>query len=107
MNILSTFAHHKVAANLLMTIMILTGVFALSKLNVQFFPTFELDRISVRVIWSGASSEDVEEGITIPLEQALRTVDGAKEMTSTTTRGLSVIIIEFEEDVRWEWHWMT
>ncbi len=68
MKILSVFAHHKVAANLLMLIMLLSGIFALSRLNVQFFPTFELDRISVRVIWSGASAEDIEQGITIPLE---------------------------------------
>jgi len=77
MGIISTFAHHKVAANLLMTIMIISGLFALQKLNIQFFPTFELDRVSVRVIWSGASAEDVEKGITIPLEQALKSVDNA------------------------------
>ncbi len=95
MKILSTFAHHKVAANLLMVIMILTGVFALSNLNVQFFPTFELDRISVRVIWSGASAEDVEEGITIPLEQALKSVNNIKNMTSTSAQNLSSIQLEF------------
>ena len=97
MKILSTFAHHKVAANLLMIIMILAGVFALSKLNVQFFPTFELDRVSVRVIWSGASSEDVEEGITIPLEQSLKSVDNVKSMTSTSAQDVSSIQLEFYE----------
>ena len=95
MKILSTFAHHKVAANLLMIIMILSGVFALSRLNVQFFPTFELDRISVRVIWSGASSEDIEDGITIPLEQSLKSVDNIKNMTSTSAQNVSSIQLEF------------
>ena len=95
MKILSTFAHHKVAANLLMIIMILSGVFALSRLNVQFFPTFELDRVSVRVIWSGASSEDIEEGITIPLEQSLKSVDNIKNMTSTSAQNVSSIQMEF------------
>lgn len=97
MKILSSFAHHKVAANLLMLIMILSGIFALSRLNVQFFPTFELDRISVRVIWSGASSEDVEEGITIPLEQSLKSVDNVKHMTSTSAQNVSSIQLEFFE----------
>lgn len=97
MKILSIFAHHKVAANLLMTIMILSGVFALSRLNIQFFPTFELDRISVRVIWSGASAEDIEDGLTIPLEQSLKSVDNVKNMTSTSTRNVSSIILEFHE----------
>jgi len=92
------FARHPVAANLLMMIMIILGAYSLTKLNKQFFPNFALDYISVRVIWPGASAEDVERSITVPLEQALRTLDGAKEMTSTSTRGLSVIVIEYEED---------
>jgi len=92
------FAQHRVAANLLMAMMIIFGAYSLTKLNKQFFPNFALDYISVRVIWPGASAEDVESSITVPLEQALRTLDGAKEMTSTSTRGLSVIVIEYEED---------
>jgi len=97
MKILSIFAHHKVAANLLMIIMIISGVFSLSKLNIQFFPTFELDRVSVRVIWSGASAEDVEKGITIPLEQSLKSVDNIKNMTSTSAQDVCSIQLEFYE----------
>jgi multidrug efflux pump subunit AcrB len=97
MKIISVFAHHKVAANLLMAIMLLAGFFALSKLNVQFFPTFALDRISVRVIWSGASAEDIEQGITIPLEQALKSVDNVKNLTSTSAQDVSSIQLEFFE----------
>jgi len=97
MKLLAVFAHHKVAANLLMILMILAGIFGLLKLNIQFFPSFEPDRISVRVIWSGASSEDVEKGITIPLEQALKSVDNLHKMTSTSAQSASVIHLEFEE----------
>ena len=71
-DLLGTFAHHPVAANLLMLIMLLAGAFALDRLNVQFFPNFQLDFISVRVVWTGASAEDVETGITDPLEQRAR-----------------------------------
>jgi len=92
------FAQHRVAANLLMAMMIILGAYSLTKLNKQFFPNFALDYISVRVVWPGASAEDVERSITVPLEQALRTLDGAKEMTSTSTRSLSSIIIEYEEN---------
>ena len=92
------FAQHPVAANLLMAMMIIFGAYSLTKLNKQFFPNFALDYISVRVVWPGASAEDVERSITVPLEQALRTLDGAKEMTSTTTRGMSAILIEYEEN---------
>ena len=97
MKLLSIFAHHKVAANLLMMIMILSGIFALDRLNIQFFPTFELDRVSVRVIWSGASAEDIERGITIPLEQSLKSVDNVKNLTSTSAQNVSSIQLEFNE----------
>ena len=95
--IIGLFAHHKVAANLLMVIMLLAGTFALTRLNVQFFPNFALDYINVRVIWAGASSEDVRSGITVPLEQRLRAVDGLKEMTSTSAEGVSSILLEYHE----------
>ena len=96
-DIIGLFAHHKVAANLLMAIMILSGIFALDRLNVQFFPSFDLDIVTVRVVWTGASAEDVEDGITNPLEQRLRAVDGLRKMTSTSTQGISSITIELED----------
>lgn len=95
--IIGFFVHHRVAANLVMLIMLLGGVLALTRMNIQFFPTFALDVVSVRVVWSGASAEDVEQGITNPLEQRLRSVDGLNKMTSTSAQSVSSITLEFEE----------
>jgi len=97
-SLLGVFARHRVAANLLMVIMLLSGVIALNKLNVQFFPNFELDQISVSTVWSGANSEDVETGLTIPLEQRLRSIDHLDDMTSTSATGTSGITLSFEEN---------
>ena len=91
------FTHHRVAANLLMVLMILAGIWGLSKLNTQFFPNFALDMATVRVVWSGASAEDVERSITTPLEQELRSVNRLKEITSTSTTGVASITLEFVE----------
>ncbi len=96
-DLLGLFAHHRVAANLLMLIMLLAGAVALKRLNVQFFPNFELDVVNVRVVWSGASAEDVEAGITTPLEQELKTVDGLDELTSTSAQGVASISLRFQE----------
>lgn len=96
-NLIGIFAQHKVAANLLMIIMIMAGVWALTKLNTQFLPNFALDIISVRVIWTGASAEDVENSITTPIEQELRTLDGLKEMSSTSAKGVASITLEYNE----------
>ena len=98
-DLLSTFVHHPVAANLFMIILILAGLFAVSKLNVQFFPNFSLDVVTVRVEWRGAAAEDVDEGLTTPLEQKLKTVAGIKNLTSTSSQGISSISIEFKEGI--------
>ena len=96
-DVISQFAKHRVAANLLMVMMILAGVIALKKLNIQFFPNFDLDTIAVATSWSGASAEDIESGITIPLEQRLRSVDQLKEMSSSSAPGVSGIALQFHE----------
>lgn len=96
-DLLGFFAHHKVAANLLMLMMILGGFFALNKLNIRYFPNFELDYISVSTVWSGASSEDVETAITIPLEQSLRSIENLRKITSTSAQGASGISLELIE----------
>ncbi|MCP5416261.1 MAG: efflux RND transporter permease subunit [Chromatiaceae bacterium] len=80
-----------------MVMMLLSGLLALDRMNIQFFPNFELDFITVTVIWTGSSAEDIEEGITLPLEQRLRSVDSLRKMTSTSTQGTSAITLEFEE----------
>lgn len=96
-DLIGRFAQHAVAANLLMIIMLLAGVWGLSKLNTQFLPNFALDIISVRVVWSGASAEDVETSITSPIEQELRNLDNVKKMTSTSANGISNITLEYYE----------
>jgi multidrug efflux pump subunit AcrB len=81
----------------MMLVAFLVGLLALNRMNVQFFPTFALDVISVRVVWTGASAEDVENGITTPLEERLKTVDGLKKMASTSAQGIASITLELVE----------
>ena len=94
---LGFFVRHKVAANLLMLVMLMGGVIGLSRMNIQFFPTFALDFVTVQVVWNGAAAEDVEQAITIPLEQRLRSIQNLKNMTSTSAQGVSSITLEFRE----------
>lgn len=97
-SVLERLAGHKVAANVLMLLAFVLGTIGITRMNVQFFPTFELDVISVRVVWTGASAEDVEIGITAPLEERLKTVDGLKKMSSTSAQGVASITLELHED---------
>lgn len=101
------FVRHKVAANLVMLVMLLGGALGIARMNIQFFPTFALDVVNVRVVWSGASAEDIEQGITNPLEQRLRSIDNLKRMTSTSAQGIANITLELEENSDPCWHWTT
>lgn len=96
-DLIGRFAQHKVAANLLMLIMLLAGVVSLIKLNTQFLPNFEPDYIVVRVVWPGATAEDVAKSIITPLEQELRNLDYVKEMRSTSYRSAGTIVLEYNE----------
>ncbi len=95
-NLLGVFAQHRVAANLLMIIMIMSGVWALNNLNTQFFPSFTLETINIRVVWRGASAEDIEDGLTNRIEEALRTQENLRKLASTSAEGLASISLEFE-----------
>jgi len=94
---IAVFARHRLLANLLMGLVYALGAVAITRMNIQFFPTFALDVISVRVPWSGAAAEDVENGIVIPLEERLKTVDGLKKLTSTSTQGIASLSLELME----------
>ena len=97
--ILATFATHRVASNLLMFLFILAGLWSLKRINTQFFPSFELEYITISVPWSGASAEDVESSVIIPMEQELKTLTEVKKMTSTARPGSGSITLELEEGV--------
>ncbi|MEO0920765.1 MAG: hypothetical protein AAFX98_08755, partial [Pseudomonadota bacterium] len=59
-SLVSAFLRHPNAANLLMVLMIIFGLFTLGRINTQFFPTIERNTVTVAITWEGASPEDVE-----------------------------------------------
>ena len=97
-SILAIFARHPVAANLLMAMMMISGVWGLSQLNTQFFPSFDIDFVSVKVTWPGASSEDLETLVTEPLERQLKGTENVKELKSLSVDGQTFITLEFREN---------
>ncbi|MFP4130453.1 MAG: efflux RND transporter permease subunit, partial [Halorhodospira sp.] len=94
-DVLRWLADHPVAANLVMALMFISGLYAITQLNTQFFPNFELDVVTIQVEWPGSTAEDVAESVTTPLEDAVRDVPGIKEMSSRSADGLSNISLEF------------
>ncbi|HHQ69003.1 MAG TPA: efflux RND transporter permease subunit [Halothiobacillaceae bacterium] len=97
-SLLGRFAKHRVAPHVIMLLMVLVGIFAITRMNVQFFPNYAPDIVTVSVTWSGASAEDVERSITDPLEERLRSVPNVKNITSTSAQSIASIQVEFAEN---------
>ena len=91
------FARHPTAGNLLMVIMLLAGMFALTKLNRQFFPDFGIDVIRVSVAWPGATAEDAEASIVEAIEPEVRFLDGVDQTVGVASEGLGSVSIEFKQ----------
>lgn len=77
------FANHRIAANGVMILLLLSGLWAVTLINNQFFPDFTTDRIRVSATWPGVSSEDMYSAAGEPLQQALLTLPEVKEIDTT------------------------
>ncbi len=97
-SLVSAFLRHPNAANLLMVLMIIFGLFTLGRINTQFFPTIERNTVTVAITWEGASPEDVEANILTVVEPELRFINGLDEMDSYAREGSGSVILTFEED---------
>ncbi|MEL6290068.1 MAG: efflux RND transporter permease subunit, partial [Pseudomonadota bacterium] len=96
--IIRTFVRHPTASNLLMAVMVLIGLFGVTKLNTQFFPTIEIPIVTVKVAWPGASAEDVEKNIIDAIEPEVRFLDGVDDTISIAREGSAIITLEYASD---------
>ncbi len=96
------FARNGVAANLLMAIVVVGGLFSLPKLTVELFPELSLDQVLVQVPYPGATPSEVEEGIILRVEEAVQGVQGIRRITSTAVESFGTVSIEVQRgyDIR-------
>ena len=87
-------ARHAIAPNLLMILLLGGGIWTAFTMQKEVFPQYELDIVSVSVSYPGSSPAEVEQGILRPVEDAVRSVQGIKEMTSEAREGRGSIRIE-------------
>lgn len=84
---------NSVAANLLMIFLILGGLISMSLIKQEVFPEFELDMVTISIAYPGASPDEVERGIVLAVEQAVRSVDGVDEVTARVNTGSASITV--------------
>ena len=96
---LAWMIYNRVTPNLLMIALIMGGFFVSGQIKKEVFPEFELDRVTVSVAYPGASPEEVEQGIVLVVEEAVRGLEGIKELTSRASEGSGSVSIELLADI--------
>ena len=100
---LSSWAiNNKTTIYVMMVIILLSGISAYFSMPRENFPEIKETKIYINSIYPGNTAEDVEKLITTPLEDVLKTVSNVVEITSTSQEDVSMIIVEFDEDIEVE-----
>ena len=86
--------NNRAAMNLIQIAVLLVGILSTMMLRREVFPNFELDILLVSVPYPGASPEEVEEGICLKVEEAVRSLDGIKRMTSIARESVGFTVLE-------------
>ncbi len=95
--IIDWFVRNGVATNLFMLALLAAGFAGFLTMGQQMFPEFSLDRVEVRVTYPGASPEEVEAAVVQPLEEAIRTIEGVRDLYAVAGSGVAVVTVELAE----------
>src|SRR5206468_518559 len=99
MNLSRLFILRPVATSLLMAGILLAGAVAYRQLPVSALPQVDYPTIQVMTFYPGASPTVMASSVTAPLERQFGQVPGLKQMSSTSSFGSSVIILQFALDL--------
>ncbi len=92
------FVDRHLLVNVLTLAVIVLGLMAIMQTNIEGFPDASMPMYSVSATLPGASARDIETKLTIPIEDALRDLDGLDSYTTMVTDNRSVTTIELPAD---------
>ncbi len=95
--VMAAFARNRVFANILLLMIFTASFLAIKSMVRETFPEFSLDMITVTVPYPGADPEEVEEGISRKIEEAVEDVEGIKQYTTQSSEGAATARIEVKE----------
>jgi multidrug efflux pump subunit AcrB len=90
---------NRVTPNILMLAFLVGGLVMSTRIKQEVFPEFDLDEVVVRVPYPGASPEEVEQGIVLSVEEAIRGLEGVVEVTAVAAEGAGTVTAELVEGV--------
>jgi len=94
--LISWFAHNHVAANLLMIVIILTGLASAFTIRTQMLPELEFDQVNIDIAFPGASPGEVESGVIARVEEAVRQIEGVSELRSVSRQSFGSVTLEVD-----------
>src|SRR5690554_5969826 len=71
------------------------GMFTFTRLKLDLLPTLEFPIVAIISQYPGAGPEAVEQLVSRPIEAAMSSVQGVKNVTSTSNQGTSIVMVEF------------
>ncbi|WP_339921464.1 efflux RND transporter permease subunit [uncultured Flavobacterium sp.] len=96
---LSTLSIKRPVMTIVMNLtIVLFGIIGYTYLGVREFPSIDPAQVSIRTNYTGANSDIIESQITEPLEKAINSIDGIRNITSSSSQGSSSITVEFNLD---------
>lgn len=94
--IIAWFAHNSVAANLLMFGIVATGLLVAQNIKQEIYPTYETDTVEVDIDYRGASPEEVEQSVILPVEAEIRGMELVRRLRSVAREGNGEVEIEIK-----------
>ena len=91
---ISWFVKNPVAANLMMTVMVVGGFFTLIQLTQEEFPAIDPEAVQIVVEYRGASPAEVEESICIRVEEAIKGTPDLDRISTMASGGICVVTAE-------------
>ncbi len=88
-----------VFATMMMLALVTLGIFSYRELSIDLFPNVDFPVVTVQTIYPGVAPETVETEVTKRVEEAVNPIEGVKTITSITTEGMSMVVIEFELEI--------
>ncbi len=94
------FLDNPVAANLLMAFILIAGFLSLNTIRVESFPQIEPTQLTVSVVYPGATPEQIDEGVTQRIENAISGIAGIKTIVSESRQGYAIVRIKKNTGVK-------
>lgn len=87
-------ARNSVTSNLLMLVFIIGGLLVSLQLRQEVYPDFQLNTVRIKVNYSGATPQEMEQSVVLPIENAIAGIEGIKQINARAAGSFATVIVE-------------